>query len=352
MSIVEIYQSSPGEMSERCAPSTREYSESGLKVFSPVGKETLSVSAAIYLAFPEEARELGIRNLFRTIGRACPALFALNEYADLGESAARRLKRGCSQHQIVPLLILKQRAFNFLDEMKLKLIAGDTCGRQTEKVIDVATNDFLLLSRKRDEFSPKEHKTWAEIDSAIFLATCLKLTIPSVMTKAGVDFLGKSCKTAEELREKYSLFIADGDPMNVDSLGDMNEFQRKLRALHGMAMILKIGDDSGDTGSDNLLELPTFPIWAESVAGDRSIGEVLAEQKRRYFDMVDQGGFPAGVLEKVIGIFNLINVAKGNNAVNETLPVEDLWSVGRAFNASRPRTRRHCLIGILTELFR
>jgi hypothetical protein len=321
----------------------------------PIPRTTLAIANAIHIAFPEDVKMVGVGETVKKIGTLSPVLIALNEAADLGVSARLRRARGCRQSQFVPLLMLEDLAMADLEKRKDEFIEKHNGDKKAEAIVETLIHDFLLLSQERESFPPEEHEDWVELDSGIFIAACIALTIPEALAEAGINFPGEPCETVEELEEKYSLFITTNSfDKQAGCLKGMNDAQARLLALHCAEMVLKLKDDRGGEEVDKLLGLPTFCTYADSQVGGKTREKVFREEEKRYLAVAENGGLPTGVLQLTKIVCHRTSVHKASRALNETKVLEDSWQVGSIFKGKFNTVKRHELRGssLLNELFR
>lgn len=309
-----------------------------------IPRTTLAITTAIFSAFPETKKPETLRKL----GDLSPMMIALNEAADIGISAEKRIEKGnLRQWQIWGLLRLSCEVRKNLE----KRIAGFTKEYPTEsKVIAPVIEDFLFLSKNRDEFPIERWPTFLELDSAIFVVTYVGVANLKILQKAGIDPEEK-VSSVEDLREKYSILLITSGKSKEYS----NTTQQKLRALFASVMLLKTTDDKNDKNGSNvdrILGLPNFWGYAQS-KNPQNPEKEIEKIRDRYHEEADLV-FPRPYQIGADVLCGLTSVLKAERAKDKQEPQEDPTNFGIFFQRiNQTTTLRHELQAaqILSELF-
>ncbi len=309
----------------------------------PIPRTSLAITAAILAAFPEE---IDTQVALEKVSRLSPFMIALNERADIGVSAELRIKKGnLTQHQFWGLIMLEGQTKSMLVKRKTEFTQKYP---QEEKTIQAIEEDFLTLSRLRDEFSPQEWPQFLELDSAIFVCAFIHGANPKTLEKAGIHF-ELPAKNKEELIEKYRIFLTN----QTDSL---DEIQKNLRSVFAAEMLLKIKDDHTDEDNlqiDAILGLPSFARWAKVTKPDnpnlalKERVEKYQKEAERLFPRIFQF-----IAEFTCHATSVIKAKKSQDGIKPTDDPTNFWS--SFAEESQTTTLRHKLEAscVLSELFK
>lgn len=300
----------------------------------------------IALSFPDRVVRdpIGVNN---RISDFAPYAVALNEFADIGISAEIKLSESvASQDQYLPL----RRVSNTLRcEMNKRQYDFDRSNNGLRNVSEIIKNDFLLLSELREGLDPID---FLELDSGIIEAGYLEVAIPGVCQEVGID-LDKDCKTVNDLKDKYSLFM-----LSTDDEISYSEGQMRVRELHAMSMIMKMQDDEENKhhGSfDELVGLPNFVQWSKSHDTDERCA--LNEKLNFYRSVASSSYIKRGGTYGISALFSVSAAVKNRLSKNGIEPIDDLFRLSQEasrFFTRKCTTLRHQLMetGMLNEAFR
>jgi len=310
----------------------------------PIPRTTLAVATAIFSAFPDLQNSENLTKL----GDLSPLMIALNEAADIGISAEKRLEKGgLRQWQVWGLMLLAGETRKTLEKRISEFERKHP--NERNKMISFI-NDFLTLSRLRDKFEKSNWPTFLEFDSAIFVAAYIASISPQTLTDAEIN-INQEISSVEELTKKYSIFLIEQ--------GEEREFtpiQQKIRALFASVMLLKTTDDKNDkNGSkvDRLLDLPNFWDYARSKNPQKPQEEINRIRER--YHKVAEPIFPK--LQQIGAdiLCSLTSIRKAEKAKNGNQPQDDPTNFWKFFQReSQTTTLRHELNAaqVLHELFR
>lgn len=315
---------------------------------------TQAIANGINFAFAEEMPSFSGDELLRRIGSFTPYLIALNEMADIGVSAERRLNEGVPQSKILPLILLKGGLEKDLEDRKAEFLSKNDGNEEAEMIVNTLENDFLLLSRLRDSFEPEEYRDYIDLDSAIVELACLELVIPDLSKKIGIDYFGDNCTDKDSLKKKYGIFLTRDMSRLKD--GDRPELSKKLLILHATEMVLKVHDDEVGHKLDKLLKIPNFASYAEAVSdksgGLVSVKEVLKELEKDYLRIVQECGLSPSLVRLTKGLCAVTASIRIEKACKERMKFEDLLQVQNLVGINYfTSTLRHEIEMGLVELF-
>lgn len=310
----------------------------------PIPRTSLSIAASVFSVFPETKNPENLNK----IGNISPLMIALNEAADIGISAEKRIIKGnLDQPRLWGLLLLKGQLFGNLEKR-----INEFREKYPNKEIFVIKfiKDFLLLSKERNKFPIKDWPAFLELDSAIFVAAYVGIIAPEILEKAGL-YMEEQVETMEELKKKYSIFL-----INQNNQDEFSDIQKRLRSLFASVMILKITDDQNDKNGSNvdkILDLPNF--WDFAVNQDPEKPEEVLKQIRKKYEETASLAFPKFYQISADILCKFTSIHKARKSTNGILPEDDPTSVGRFFQKeSQTTTLRHELAAaqIIQELFR
>ena len=313
----------------------------------PIPRTSLAMFNGIASTFPESTKE-GRREKALKLSRFSPILIALNEAADIGISADLRLKKGnIPSWKTKALVMLKNRAFQDLNERKQTFLEQYP---EEKEAIENFIKDFLFLSEHRGDFSPNNYPDFLELDSGIFVAICLHITVPDIAKEAGID-LSKDVNNLDDLKEKYSLFLLkDSDKRKFSPL------EEKIRSLHALEMILKIRDDVNDKRDSNIdaiLGLPNFWRYAEK---EETAKPYLAlKDLHNAYMKIAKKEFPKPVPTLTSLLCSITSRIKSKKSSRSTKIIEDPENFHHFFGKRKQTTTlRHEMnaSSVLSELFR
>jgi len=337
-------------MVAECVAVNEKSSRRPLEETVPAPRYTYPILAGLALTFPEEVlREARRGGMLARIGALAPWAVALNEYADLSISAERIRKSGCDQDQFVPLLQTENLLRSELERRGRRLLEDYP---DLRNLVEVTENDFILLSKHRDKVGVLE---FVELDSGVIEAGYTQATVPGLLKSAGVDFPGEPCRTVDDLRAKYGIYLTDSD----DGLEGQNyirtqrRLRRGIRRLHGIEMLMKIQDDCEGVGVDTLLDIPSYRSY---LARDKSLGEEIREIKSKYYGMIGKNALSVLAAKGIIlaqHVSGLVKDAKGCNGIS---PAGDVYYISRLVRdqfGDGCTTLRHQVdeSGLLNEVF-
>ncbi len=321
----------------------------GKKVEIP--RTALAIFNAINMVFPEEVKKEGKNRGLELLGNLAPVLISANEYADIGVSAKLRRENGCLPNQEEGLLSLEKKTSSWLEKEIRNFNEKYGDDSREAKVVQALIGDFLILSQKRGDFSSDEWRKFVELDSAIYVAGCLSLVVPSVLDKVGMDFL-KVCEGTEDIERKYSLFTISGGsvvcPM-MESYSSVLTFSR-IATLHFSEMNLKVRDDVVGYPLDKKLGIPNLWGYALHIAEKQSCSprEVIKRIKGEYEFLALTGGLPLFVTNFAEILCHSTSVLKAKTSSIGNCD-DSVNSIGQSITT----TLRHQLwrAGVIEKLF-
>ncbi len=321
-----------------------------------IARNTLAISNGFNIAFPEETKEIGLKETISRVGKVSKLLISLNEAADLGISALLRIQNGARQDQILPLMLLKNGLHDDLMQKKKEVDSSFDNAEHAELVTGTLINDFLLLSQNRFDFEPDQYIDFLDLDSGIFEAACIELSFPGLLKKAGIEFPGEKSETTEDLINKYGLYLSRNYLDKKNAL-PLNKIEKGVLFLHSTEMVLKVRDDGDGVGVDGLLVLPSFYYYAKNkvLRGEsESVEKVISEVEESYLNIAEDTGMPRGAMKFIKRLVEITSRLKGNKAFDEAKVYEDsLNIIDLAGVKGKDSALRHRIDGssLLHELF-
>lgn len=340
LTIRPVYLTTPAISATKTLIEFAKASASGNEV--PIPRTSLAITSAILAAFPEET---DLQISLRKIGQMSPLIIALNERADIGVSAELKVQKGnLTPNQVWGLLMLQGQTESMLAKRTIDFLQKYP---QEERVIAAIKEDFLTLSKLRNEFPLQEWPQFLELDSAIFVCAFIHAANPEILQEAGIN-LERAAKNKEELIAKYHIFTTE----NTEKL---TKTQERLRAIFSAEMLLKVRDDLTDKDDlkiDAILDLPSFARWAKSTKPDNPNQPI--EEKTRKYQAEAKILFPRILQIVAEAVSHVTSVIKARNSQNSLIPADDPTNFWRCFTrSSQTTTLRHELeaMCILSELF-
>lgn len=254
---------------------------SGLNALSRDGFETLRlvgdgekpratalvIHSSLLWQFPTEVKLAGVHNSFKRVMEFQKLAIWINEYTDIGISAelARSRENG---EEFSALLGMQNTLRRKVDEEASQYAMNH--GQENIDFIAAFRNDAALLSRNRHLTSTKlSLSEYLDLDSAIHEVAFTEAVAPDILSKTNINPKA-SCLTAEDLKEKYKVYLTDPDKMDT-----INPSENKLARLHAISMLLKFKDDeidiTGISNTDRLLDIPTFSTMTKE---ERSLARI------------------------------------------------------------------------------
>ena len=311
----------------------------------PIPRTSLSIATAIFSAFPETRNPDNLKK----IGNLSPLMIALNEAADIGISAKKRVEKGGIEQWRAQALLLLSGALR--ENLENRITEFINKHPNEKKLIGAFTKDFLTLSKKRDEISTENWPTFLELDSGIFVAAYIGIVNPEILKQAGVQIY-EEANDIKTLRKKYSIFIVTQE----ERKDSMSPIQQRLRSVFASVMILKTTDDKNDkngTNVDGLLNLPNFWDYATSINPENPNLEI--SKIRKIYHQEAKLLFPEIQQISADTLCNLTSIIKAERSKNRQIPQGDPANFWGFFQRIKQTTTlRHELQAaqILTELFR
>ena len=313
---------------------------------------TIPIFLGLAYNFPGEVVSENPRLVAERVSDMSPVMVSLNELADLGISAEKKLQ-GASQGQILPLLTLRNKIRNQHEERKHIFIQKYPSFKQSLEAIE---KDFLLLSREREKFSSPEYpfscKGYAELDSGIFEVGFIEHALPGLLRdKAGVD-LAKPVDTVDQLSEKYNIFLLEANKKQRE-----NGTVRRVQNMHGLMMAYKVDDDIEGVKIDRLLGMPNLTGLNECNPNHSENDVSLKDLKREYIQIASQGGIPSTILRTILYAADIKGKYKDSKSAKKHDPTDDLYYLSKHFGPvgfpENSNTLRHELesSGVLSSLF-
>ncbi len=306
---------------------------------------SLPVFLALNATFPKGINPERVKESYKRVNDLTPVLVAVNEYADIGLSAERKIRQGVSQDKFMPLHLLSSglgREFGKrLARLKEKYL-GDENIDGLETVLD----DFILLSQERLSFNQGEIPLYQELDSGIIETSYVVWAFPGILELVGFNPTERT-STIDDLKRKYKVF----DLSKTDT--GANHIAKKLQGIHAVEMCLKIDDDLDGASVDRKLGIPNFTDWEKG-----SDGRSLKSLRRHYMDIARKSGIPNFLTSTARLASYVRGIVKDRNAGNGIIPTDDYFEVsdyagGRKFGEGCNTLRQKLVAsGLLNELFR
>lgn len=273
---------------------------------------TSSISAGLEAAFRDEIEEAGGRRaVFAAVNNVTPIMVALNELADIGESAYEMFKKGSDPHMNTIWLgvrsVLRQRVETERQRIARRYSEPEEAKRIIN-VLDTVGRDFILLSQIRDDFrdSPEKMEKHLNLDSAIIACGYIEAALPGILKRAGVNLYSsqRSGQTEMEyLTEKYKFFLQHLQP-DFDPNHDFSRTQRSLLGMHIFEMGMKVIDDAHGREVDSATGVISFYDVVEKESerdrelnDERQIIAAIKNKSDEYFDLARKLGMSAIVMK-------------------------------------------------------
>ncbi len=273
----------------------------------------LSIYTGLGSAFPDYITEAGgTRAVFASVNNATPFFIALNELADLGESAYLKVREGTRPYYSLLRLNLRTTLRQHTERQLQKLLLKQNEADRTriEKDLRRISEDFVTLSSVRESFrsSPEDMEVHLNLDSAIFECGYLAVVLPEVLGDVGVSLdISKQSNESDKdyLTRKYGLFLRI---LNNDN-GSLNSSQRALLGMHLYEMGMKVVDDGQGREIDQYTGVISFyDVVREKGCVDISAG--LKTTANRYFTQARELGMSPVVMKLGSGVRTATRQAK------------------------------------------
>lgn len=314
----------------------------------PTSRSALALNVGLTLAFREGQESYLDLEVLRKLFFLVPAIYALNDYHDMGMSARLRLDRVHSQNQFYPLLWLerstREHAQSEIDRFQ-QIYPSD---RETEITFQNALHDGTLLSANRKSFEEEDWPRYKEIENGIYETLTYGVVRPDILHRVNFP-LEQTCQTLGDLENKYSLFTSD---LTKPAL---TQEEKMIKGLHAIEMVLTTHDDPAGIPEDSIMGIPNLAILARhrSKVNGTSPQRELQQIRDHYKNQAVSYGFPP-VVVSLAGIGTLFHTLRVNKARGISSPLEIselnevLKNIGRD-PVLRERLRERAL---LAELFK
>jgi hypothetical protein len=311
-----------------------------------IPRTSLPIASGIITLF---THDINHQEAIQHIHDVAPVLIALNEAVDIGVSAELRIKQQTTQSGYHPLLHLKNlthrnlqtRLMTFYDSFPLHAKRPD---------LQPYISDLFWLSAHRHEFTYPEWQQYLEIDSSIFEAISLAVSIPSALEAAQYN-PNQPVDTKNDLLNKYRIFHTS----HYHQSAPKTPQEKAIRALHGLAMALKVYDDEVGDQIDLLLDLPNYHQFAYQISHtSKEAKTILSTLKKHYTNIAVENGLPQTVVRTATILCRATSVAKEHNAKDDSGKPLSLDDLDDLFIGTQQTTLRHKLDGNgspLVELF-
>lgn len=317
-----------------------------------------SIYTGVTSAFPEQISQSGgRREIYYRINNITPYMIALNEMADIGESAYQAFATGGSTYlrnaRLNTRSALKQSVEYTRSEFIRRSVHPDE-EAYMERVLDNIGQDFLLLSARREDFrtTPKEMERYLGLDSAIIEAGYIEAAFPRLLRKIGVDIFEQQQEHETDkdyLERKYRLFLSiledDFDPATL------SKRQRSLLGMHAYAMGMKVQDDVTGKDIDQYTGVITFRDVIESEE-EIDTDAKLRRKSQNYFEKASKLGMSRTVMN--IGAFARSASRRIKGVLSTEVPALDPHEVAPRLTTKRVASSnlRHEIGPVtLSELF-
>lgn len=302
--------------------------------------------------FPGEVIKENPRLVAEKISNISPVMVSLNELSDLGVSADKKLQNA-RQKQITPLLTLSNQIRN-LHEQRKEIFSQKY--PSFEKSFAAIENDFLLLSRRREEFSSGEYpdncQGYLELDSGIIEAGYIEHALPGVLTNHEIIDITEPVNSIDELKNKYGIFLLGANNRN----GNSNTV-KQIRSMHGLMMAAKVDDDKEGIKTDRLLGMPNLTELENCDTNGSTNSTHLKDLKDEYVRIAGQGKIPPRFLYTVLFAMDIKGKIKDRKSAGMHQPTDDIYYVAKHLKPEgfpeNSNTLRHELesSGVLHQLF-
>jgi hypothetical protein len=288
----------------------------------PIPRYTYPIVIGLAISFPKEmAKNIAAESLDTIVSRVgsfSPYAVSLNETADIGISAELKLSSGVGQDRFVPLFQTAKMFFKELDKRKSIFIEKYPDFASTVNVVE---NDFMLLSRNRDNISTPK---FVEMDSGIIEAAYSEVAIPGFLSQAGLDFPGQPCRNANDLQEKYKIYLSEEKNISGNS-----DILNNIRRLHGVEMLMKLDDDKEGAMIDKLLKIPNYKTWIKEEAERLGLAEegLFQITRNKYVELAGGGVLTRKINEAIIFSSAVSGKLKDLTGCGGIVPTDDLWQM-------------------------
>lgn len=211
-------------------------------------RTTLPIYTAVRAGFPDHLKEVKSKEMLRAIETISPVLIITNDYCDLGLATRRRIDRPTSPRQLRGLVYLERRLRQNLDKQIAAIPSS-----HVRSLAQSFVADLITLTAAIPDIQHKDHRDFVELDSAIFEAAALSVSVPQAISAIGIN-LEQPTYSFEDLKNKYRFYLGS-TAQNAD--------QATVLAFHAVEMILKIVDDAIGYRIDALLGIPNLNHYAE-----------------------------------------------------------------------------------------